>query len=120
MTSNILLDSDKTCGYNSLSNLLQDEGEKIGNPNGYNIGLDKCKQKCTDTYACKSFTWCSIGFTKCHMKGKIVNVDRYEPTKNDPNCKTYYPKDCIFGTYQIFQFLQFVVSILPKFIYHKN
>ena len=54
------------------------------------------------------------------MKGKIVNVDRYEPTKNDPNCKTYYPKDCIFGTYQIFQFLQFVVSILPKFIYHKN
>ena len=46
------------------------------------------------------------------MKGKIVNVDRYEPTKNDPNCKTYYPKDCIFGTYQIFQFLQFVVSIL--------
>jgi len=89
--------SDKICGYNSLSNLLQDEGEKIGNPNGYNIGLDKCKQKCTDTYACKSFTWCSIGFTKCHMKGKIVNVDRYEPTKNDPNCKTYYPKDCIFG-----------------------
>ena len=94
-----------------MSNLLQDEGEKIGNPNGYNIGLDKCKQKCTDTYACKSFTWCSIGFTKCHMKGKIVNVDRYEPTKNDPNCKTYYPKDCpIFGTYQIFQLLQVVVN----------
>jgi len=86
--------SGKACGYNSLSNLLQDEGGKIGNQNGYNIGLEQCKQKCTDTYACKSFTWCSIGFTKCHMKDKIVNLDRYEPTKNDPNCKTYYPKEC--------------------------
>jgi len=84
----------KTCGYNNLDNLLQNEGKKIGNKNGYNIGLEECKTKCTETSECKSFTWCSIGFTRCHMKGKIVNVDRYEPTKNDPHCKTYYPKVC--------------------------
>ena len=85
---------DKSCGYNSLGNLLQNEGTKIGNTNGYNIGLEECKQKCSDTYDCKSITWCEIGFTKCHMKGKIVNVNRNEPTKNDQFCKTYYPKTC--------------------------
>jgi len=85
---------DKSCGYNSLSNLLQDEGNKIGNKNGYNIGLEECKQKCSDTYDCKSFTWCEVGFTKCHMKGKLVNVNRNEPMKNDAFCKTYYPKTC--------------------------
>jgi len=85
---------DKACGYNDLGSLLQDEGPKIGNQNGYNVGLEECKQKCTDTYDCKSLTWCEIGFTKCHMKGKIVNVDRYEPTKSGTTCKTYYPKSC--------------------------
>ena len=89
-----LFGPDKACGYNDLGSLLEDEGPKIGNQNGYNIGLEECKQKCTDTYDCNSLTYCQVGFTKCHMKGKIVNVDRYEPTKSGTTCKTYYPKSC--------------------------
>ena len=57
------------------------------------------------------------------MKGKIVNVDRYEPTKNDPNCKTYYPKKCpIFGAYQISKLLQLIMnySLYGICFYHKN
>ena len=82
---------DKSCGYGSIE-LLRDEGIKVGNTGGYDIDLDQCKQHCNAFSVCKSFTWCSTGFVRCHMKGKYVKLT--DARKGDPNCRTYYPKMC--------------------------
>ena len=91
--------NDKSCGYDSME-LLRDEGIKVGNTRGYNEDLDHCKQRCSLFSVCKSFTWCSTGFVRCHMKGKVVDPNR-DSKKGDPNCRTYYPKTCTQGKYLI-------------------
>jgi len=77
------------CGYTRLPNLMKKEG---GNIASYNVNYETCKSYCSGEPACNSFTYCSIGELKCHLKRKVVNPNK--PRKNKNSCTTSYPNSC--------------------------
>ena len=83
-----------------------------GNIASYNVNYETCKSYCSGEPACNSFTYCSIGELKCHLKRKVVNPNK--PRKNKNSCTTSYPNSCK-GTYLCNKFIfQFPPLIKPS------